>query len=390
MIARVAAIAACGLALAAPDARAAGTYVALGDSVSAGFGALTGPGFVEQYHAYLGLDRLANLARGGETTAGMRAPGGQLEQAVAGIDGPDDTAVVTLGIGGNDARGACTGGVAVPPCTFLTDYPAIVGALAAALARDPGEETFQVMQYYNPYAGTAFEAAAAIVLLGDDRRVDCAATGTAVGFNDAIACLGRAAGATTVDPYPTFALAGQALLADGLHPNELGHAYLACLFARPERAGSANPCAVPPPVPAPGPSPAPATPAPAPAAPAAAAPAPAAADMRPPTIAIRRDPTSRLLARRGLVVSLRSDEDATATLTGVLTASGRRIGLGGATVGLRAHIARRVRLRLSARHRPFVRRALRAGCRLGARVRIRVTDRAGNTARARLTLERVR
>jgi lysophospholipase L1-like esterase len=381
--ARVAALAACVLALAAPDARAAGTYVALGDSVSRGSGAPAGSGFVDLYFQHLQLDRLANLARGGETAAGMLAARGPLEQAVTVIDGDDDVAVVTLGIGGNDARHDCRGGVAVPPCTFLTDYPAIVGALAAALARDPGDEVFQVMQYYNPYVGTVFEDAAAAVLLGEDRRVDCAAAGAAVGFNDAIACLGQAAGATSVDPYRTFALGGRALLFDDVHPNALGHAYLACLFARPERAGSANPCAVPPPVPAADPPTAPTTPATPPPA------APAPADRRAPALLLRRDAGARLLARGGLVLSLRSDEDATATASGVLTAAGRRIALGGAAVDLRAGVARRVRLRLAARHRPLVRRTLRGGRRISARVRVRATDRAGNASRARLSLRRV-
>jgi GDSL-like Lipase/Acylhydrolase family len=359
--------------------------VALGDSVSAGFGAGPGHGFVELYFSYLaapergGLDRLSNLAVPGETSGGMRVAGGQLARALTAIDAADDTRVVTLDIGGNDARGSCSGGVNAPACGFVANYGAIVDELALALARDPGDELFQVMPYYNPYVGTTAEDLADAVLLGTDRRVDCGGTGDAVGFDDVIACRGAAAGATAVDPYATFRLGGQALLADSIHPNELGHAYLACLFAHPERAGSANPCEPPEPPEDPAPPAQPQAPPPATTPPAASA----SADHKPPAISIRRAGRQRLLARRGVVLLLRSDEDAAVTAAGSIAGLGRRVALRPARLALRSSSARRVRLALPPRARG---RVLRATRRLTARVTIRATDAAGNTARVRRTL----
>jgi hypothetical protein len=240
----IAAVASC---LAPTPAWASGLYLALGDSVSASHQG--GP--VERYYRFLstpghgGLDQLSNLATGGETSTSMRSPGGQLDKAIAVVDNPSDTRVVTLDIGGNDAlTGQC------PPhswntnsCPFRESYRAIVQRLATALANDPGDETFQVMEYYNPASGTgsSIESGYDRGLLGEDMRIDCSASGSSLGLNDLIACLGRDAGAAAVDPYPTFKAGGQRLLA-GNHPSPLGDRYLACLFERPERAGRPPPC----------------------------------------------------------------------------------------------------------------------------------------------------
>jgi hypothetical protein len=212
----LAAVASC---LAPTAAGASGLYLALGDSVSASHQG--GP--VERYYRFLSapghgeIDQLSNLATGGETSTSMRSPGGQLDRAIAVVDGPSDTRAVTLDIGGNDAlSGQCP-----PPswntdsCPFRENYRATVQRLAAALANDPGDETFQVMEYYNPASGTgsSTESGYDRGLLGEDMRIDCSGSGPALGLNDLITCLGRAAGAAAVDPYPTFKAGGQPLLA---------------------------------------------------------------------------------------------------------------------------------------------------------------------------------
>jgi hypothetical protein len=132
-----------GLAIAVqpPPPPSPDVYVALGDSVSAGYGATAGRGFVDRYFAHLrdpangGLDELHNLAHPGETSGSMRDPGGQLDQANALIGEPSDTRVVTLDIGGNDGlNGQCPVGFNTPPCPFRANYTAIIQALQAALA----------------------------------------------------------------------------------------------------------------------------------------------------------------------------------------------------------------------------------------------------------------
>ena len=202
------------------------------------------------YHAYLrdpahgGVEVLYNLAIPGETSSSMRAADGQLYGALAAIDEPSDTRLVTLDIGGNDRLlGQCAIGFNVPSCPFTANYTAIVQSLGAALANDPGSESFQVMQYYNPASGTGTltEVAYDFGLLGDDGRIDCAATGSRLGLNDLVACIGRDHGAEAVDGYPTFKAGGPSLMADATHPNQTGHSYLACLFEHPERAGMRTP-----------------------------------------------------------------------------------------------------------------------------------------------------
>ena len=240
------------LAASAPPALAGGTYVALGDSVSAGFGVAQDRAFVDRYFAYLrdpangGLDQLVNLAVPGESSSSMRSAGGQLERAVLAIDGPSDTAVVTLGIGGIDMSplsGLCFGSFSVPSCQFTANYLAILEELGRALADDPGSERFQVLEYYNPWSGTASEEFFVGPLLGQDGRLDCSGEGAALGLNDLIACVGRSKGAMPVDVLPTFSTGGQLLMSDdAIHPNEFGHASIACLFEHPERTGSPTPC----------------------------------------------------------------------------------------------------------------------------------------------------
>jgi GDSL-like Lipase/Acylhydrolase family len=317
-------------------------YLALGDSVTVGPG---GPqaGFVERYYQFLnapshgGLDRLSNLAIAGETSTSMRNPGGQLDRAVAAIDGPSDTRVVTLDIGGNDAfTGQCSHAWTAEQCPFRANYTAIVQRLAGALANDPGAETFQVMEYYNPASGTGspIESGYDTGLLGADLRIDCSGTGSSLGLNDLIACIGGDNGAGSVDTYPTFKAGGQRLLV-GIHPSQTGYRYIACLFERPERAGSPQPC--------------------------------------PPSIVLSGPRRQRVLIRHRLSVVVRVDQVAkvTASATIAIPRLARVVRLLPRTVTVAAGKRTRLALRLAKQDLRAVRRALLARGRLVVTVRAR-------------------
>jgi len=213
-----------------------GTYVALGDSVAAPrdsyvdllFGAL-------QSEAGGGLDTLYNRARSGESSTSLRTSD-QLATAIADIDRPSDTKVVTIDIGGND-RGTCGGSPPswhLPTCPFAANFDASLADLHAALERDPGHESLVAMTYYNPASGTgtAQEQAYDNGLLGTDHQLFCAPSGDPrLGLNDQIACSSSARGALVADVYPAFKLGGQALIqADGIHPTSRGQAEIARQF----------------------------------------------------------------------------------------------------------------------------------------------------------------
>ena len=349
----------------APSADAS-LYIALGDSVSAGGGAGLGRGFVDLYQAYLRnsgrSDALTNLAVGGDTSTSMRYPGGQLDRALAAINQPSDTSVLTLDIGGNDGGyGQCPNGFNSAPCPFAANYTAIADALATALANDPGDEAFQVMQYYNPANGTGstLEDRYNLGLLGSDGKVDCAGTGAQLGLNDLIACIGRDHGAVAVDTYPTFKAHGQALMADSLHPNEVGHAYIACLFEYPGAAGSANPCA---------------------------------ADQVAPLIRLSGRRTQRVLRRRGVSVVVRTDEQSLVTVSGRVwvPAARRFVRFRRVTTSVNANTPTRITIRPTRRGMAALRRALRVRSSLRTRMAVVAKDVADNSRRAtrRITLVR--
>jgi lysophospholipase L1-like esterase len=322
-------------------------YVALGDSVAAGAGAATGGGYVERYFEYLrdrahgGVDRLVNVSRGGETSTGMRTPGGQLDRAVRAIRRRSDTTVVTLDIGGNDGlSGTCQAGFSSNACPFRSNYRAIVSALSAALARDPGRETFQVMDYYNPATGTgtALENTYDLGLLGADRKIDCSRSGTDLGLDDLITCLGADGGAQPVDTYRTFAAAGQPLLT-GIHPSGPGHAAIACLFAHPDRAGTASPCTV-------------------------------------LTLTGRR--TQHPLDQHAVIVSISTDAPSTVLVSARIRIRGARdVQLGHVSTSVPAGTRTTITLRVTGVQARAVRRALRRAHRLPAQVTAVVINAAG-------------
>lgn len=354
------------------------TYLALGDSVSAGYGAPPGRGFVDRYFAYLadpghgGAEALVNLARPGENSASMREGGGQLDQALATINGRSDIVAVTVDIGGNDgSQGLCPVGYNQSPCEFSGNYAAIVGQLADALANDPGAETFQALEYYNPASGTQStnEGIYQYALLGSDARVDCAGAGNQLGLNDLVRCIGRDRGVASVDAYGTFKAVGQALMADNVHPNEGGHVYLACLFEHPDRAGSTNPCepsTTPPPQPRP--------------------------DTDAPVMRLSA-PSRQHLRRRGVSLTIRTNEDADVTVSGVISGiprAARVVRLRAVKKHVTANTPTRFTLRVTRKGFAAVRRALRGRRPVRLRLAVAATDAAGNTGKKTMRIRLVR
>jgi lysophospholipase L1-like esterase len=216
---------------------AAGEYVSLGDSLAAGVGASSpATGYVSllytHYQATLGVTSIDRLGVSGETSASLLAS--QLGSAVAEIDGPSDTRVVTIDIGGNDLLGGCAFGSDACTQTFKDNFAQALGQLRAALAGDPGDEPLIAMAYYNPDAGGgANEATLDAELLGTSKLLSCADTADEVGLNDAIAQVASAHGALLANPYPAFEApgAGQMFMSeDHIHANDLGHQAIADAF----------------------------------------------------------------------------------------------------------------------------------------------------------------
>ena len=206
-------------------------YLALGDSISTGIGASTpAKSWVTLYRSQLaasaGVTFVQNFAQPGHTTGDMR--GLRLPRALNAIDGPDDTRWVTITIGVNDV---CSGATE-PACPIADNLRAIFTALDEALGRDPGDETVQIMEYYNADVGTSQEAVTRAYLLGSDLKVDCSASGSAVGLNDLIHCIALENDAVPVEVLPAFDAAGASFLAaDHRHPNDAGHRAIAAAFA---------------------------------------------------------------------------------------------------------------------------------------------------------------
>jgi hypothetical protein len=86
-----------------------------------------------------------------------------------------------------------------------------------------------------PSSGRAGEKAqaakTALILLGEDGRVDCAGQGAALGLNDLLACIGSDHGAAFADLYPAFLGKGATWFADSVHPNDAGISAIAGVLA---------------------------------------------------------------------------------------------------------------------------------------------------------------
>ncbi|MDX6410133.1 MAG: GDSL-like Lipase/Acylhydrolase family [Gaiellaceae bacterium] len=224
-----------------------GLYVALGDSIAAGFGASTRTkSYVELYYGYLqsngsGVTDLLNLSLAGATAADLKDT--KLGPAVAAIDASSDTNAITVDIGLNDIlRDPNCPTANASTCRFADSLRAILTALNTALASDPGGATVQVMEMFNPDIGTPNASATRQRLLGSDGKIDCSSTGATLGLNDLIHCISIEQGARPIDLLPIFDAAAEAFLSsDHLHPNDAGHLAIAKAFG-----GAATPTAPPP------------------------------------------------------------------------------------------------------------------------------------------------
>ncbi len=214
-------------------------YIALGDSVSAGYGASSSANGVVNllygdYSASLGADQVLNYASGGATSGSLRT-GGQLTTTLAEINAPTDTVAVTIGIGGNDLlSGPCGGHWDEPAiCPTRANLAETLAQLKSALDADPGAEPFTVMAYYNPSTGLGGAAGSSTDqrLFGANLVVGCSDSGVDVGLNDVVYQEADKLGLPVANPYPAFKQAGRAYIAsDNLHPNDAGHAAIAQAF----------------------------------------------------------------------------------------------------------------------------------------------------------------
>ncbi len=214
-----------------PPVDNSGLYIALGASAAAGEGAsVPSKRWVNLYFGYLasngsGVTRLENLARAGDTSTDLLTR--QVPGAVSLIDGSSDTLRVTIGIGRNDFCASANDA----RCPVGDNLRAIFTKLNEALARDPGDETVQIMEWYNSDVGTEQESATRTYLLGSDLKVDCSGTGSALGLNDLIHCIALEKNALPVDVLPAFDAPGVSFLAaDHFHPNDAGHLAIARAF----------------------------------------------------------------------------------------------------------------------------------------------------------------
>jgi lysophospholipase L1-like esterase len=194
---------------------AGGLYVALGDSLAAGYQ----PGGAElRDTAYPALTAnrlsaagdeltLENLGCSGETTTSLVkggkcdfAAGSQLEQAEKLLKGSDDVALVTLDIGGNDLLRCVRGGAQIDTScvragvrTVEKNLPRILERLRTAAGPDV---PVLVLGYYNPWL-------AAKALDQPVKGVDAAAKAY-TGLSAAIEAAAKASGTTFVSLDDAF------------------------------------------------------------------------------------------------------------------------------------------------------------------------------------------
>jgi lysophospholipase L1-like esterase len=222
----------------AATASASRVYLAIGDSVGAGFGSTAGQSYFDLYCAYLKspaggslVDQCVN-----ESTVGLTSQwaldGGAIQNAVNEIKGSTDTPVVTVVLGGNDSLGSACEPITATGCDFVENMRTILNDLEMALATHPGPHYIQWLEYYNPdhnnpFGDASLDHATAAQLLGSDLAfTDCTSTDLAlIGLDDAINCIAKQKGATPVDAYTPFQTncpAGDRF-SDALHPDDKGY-----------------------------------------------------------------------------------------------------------------------------------------------------------------------
>ncbi|MDQ3647842.1 MAG: PQQ-dependent sugar dehydrogenase [Actinomycetota bacterium] len=106
-------------------------------------------------------------------------------------------------------------------------------------------------------------------------------------------------------------------------------------------------------------------------------------DLRPPLLGLRTGARQRPLRNRGVIARIRCDERCSYRVSGRLSLrrAGRKIALRQRTGSLPADTTERLRLRLSSHSARALRRALRRGRLVRARVEVRARDHAGNLAK---------
>ena len=194
------------------------SYLALGDSLAAGFqpDGTTGQGYVHALWRSMGqqvpgLD-LRNVGCGGETSRSLitgdhspctYAAGSQLDAAVAYLGAhPGGVAFITIDIGANDVLYACADGR-----TWLIDKTCVAGLLprlkarvstivAALAAAAPGVPIVG-MTYYDPFLGLWGSVPGGYVKAHTDQRAWSV-------LNGGLASAYREAGVTVADVAATF------------------------------------------------------------------------------------------------------------------------------------------------------------------------------------------
>jgi lysophospholipase L1-like esterase len=220
-------------------ALAARLYVAVGDSVGAGFGATSGQSYFNLYCGYLKsaaggslVDQCVNESVVGLTSQSA-LDGGTIQKVVNDIDGSTDTPVITVVLGGNDLLGSpgCQP-ITGASCNFIHNMRTILDELETALATHPGPHVIQWLEYYNPnhdnpFGNASADQSTAALLLGNDFALTACSSYdlTLIGLNDAINCIAREKGATPVDAHTPFQnnCTNGDCFSDSLHPDDKGY-----------------------------------------------------------------------------------------------------------------------------------------------------------------------
>ncbi|MBI2756251.1 MAG: SGNH/GDSL hydrolase family protein [Chloroflexi bacterium] len=242
-----------------PPSQTAPVLLVLGDSLALGEGA-TDPaqlGYVPLTFAALrplGFQQVTSLAQRAETVSTFLATGGQFEQALALLRGPDSPPrALTLQVGGNDllhllngppclvspSSAACTEAVRAALKGVAAGYPSVLASLRNAA----GAARIVVLTYYNPFSGTgtAYDAFTQRALRGTALEPCSTADPVARGLNGIIRCAAQAAGVEVLDIEPLFRGRGLAfthVAALDAHPTDAGYAVIADALIEALRQGS--------------------------------------------------------------------------------------------------------------------------------------------------------